>query len=119
MFGGGALATARAVRASGHEDLARVVAHQVGAAERHPDSSPAPHFPRPDGEFVHTLAALDVAILTTDQAGRRVTPREAVAEIAAARGSGDRWVRALVARIAELGDDPGARLWIKALSPPA
>ena len=113
----GVRGTARAVRRAGHEELARIVAHQVGAEVE--GDGPAAEFPRPAGASRRALAALDIAIVTTDQTGGRVTPREGVAAVAAARGAGDPRVRALVVRIAELAQSPEAQAWMRAASPAA
>lgn len=120
--GGGALGAARALRRSGNEELARLVAHQLAGGPgrwREGASELDAEFPGPGGAGRVALDALDAAIITTAQDGARVTPRESLAAIVEARGVDDPWVQALVARVAELADDARAAAWIQALSPAA
>lgn len=112
---GGPRGAARSLRWAGNEDLARIVAHQAGAVDD--PRGPSMEFPAPRGRLRRALGALDIAIVTTDQAGGRVTPREGVGAVAAARGASDPRVRALVARVAELAQDPEAAAWMRSLSP--
>lgn len=118
-----ALAAGRALRRAGHEDLARIVAHRGNAAFEAAlrDLPPlAREFPPPRGADRSLLTLLDIAVLTTGPDGARATPaavlRRIVEEEGGAAGPQARVVVALVARI---GDDPGARALLERVAPRA
>jgi hypothetical protein len=113
--GGGwesSLAVARTLRRAGQEPLARIVAHcrntpmAAALADRPPVVA---EFPRPRAGDATVLLLLDLALLTTRADGVPGTPRDALRDRAEVLGPGDPGVRALVALVARLADDPAAR----------
>jgi len=114
------LATARAVRRAGHEPLARIVAHRRFAAMEAAIRGRAPvraEFPLPAGRDEGLLMLLDIAQVTTDDAGAPCTPATVLRALVAQAGPSDAAVRALVALVARLGDDPAARGLVEMVAP--
>ncbi len=109
----------RALRRSGHDDLARVLAW-AGAASRlgggaAPDGVDV--FSLPTGDGARALILLDVALVTTDPAGSPAPPALVLRGLAERRGPSDAAVAAFVGLVADLADHPEARILIEAVSP--
>ena len=114
-----ALLVARVLRRAGHEPLARIVAHAGGgpmalALAHH--SPLAREFPAPVGEDALLVRLLDVALLTTRADGAPGSPRDALRDRSERVGVQDPGVRALVALVAQMADDPAARRLIETLA---
>lgn len=112
------LTVARRLRHAGQEPLARVVAHShntpmaAALADRPPVVA---EFPRPAGEDATVLLLLDLALLTTRADGTPGGPRDALRDRAQGLDPGDPALRALVALVARLADDPAVRAIVEAL----
>ncbi|MFN8121532.1 MAG: hypothetical protein U0237_03790 [Thermoleophilia bacterium] len=114
--------TARRLRAAGHEDLARIVAHTGFAAMAANIRGEAPleaEFPVPQGADEGLLMLLDVAGVTTDQDGAAASPARCLRQLVERVGPADPEVRAMVALVTRLGEDPGARALVEFLAPAA
>ncbi|MCB0882171.1 MAG: hypothetical protein KDC33_08150 [Thermoleophilia bacterium] len=115
----GRRACARQLRAAGHERLARIVAHhRFGAMEAALCGDPPveDEFPIPDGTDEMLLMMLDAAVFTTDAAGAPASPAAALRDMVEDRGAGDAEVRAAVALLDRLGDDPAGRAMVEAVA---
>jgi hypothetical protein len=115
-------AAARRLRVAGREDLARIVAHRRFAAMEAALRGLPPlarEFPVPAGDHEGLVMLLDIALVTTDALGTRATPARVLRELVEERGPGDPAVRALVALVARLGDDPAGRALLEAVAPRA
>lgn len=113
------LSGARALRASGNERLARIVAHHSGAAMEMALRGFPPvvrEFPRPDGLCADVLMLLDIADLTTSPDGERATPAARLRSLTSRRGIDDPAVRVLVATASRIADDPDARALVERIS---
>ncbi|MDX6554043.1 MAG: hypothetical protein QOD86_238 [Miltoncostaeaceae bacterium] len=116
-----ALAIARALRRAGQEPLARIVAHCANAPlEAALEDRPpvARELPPPAGVDAVLLLLLDVALVTTAENGARAAPTAALRDLARRRDPRPYEVRARVALIARLADDPGARELIERVAAP-
>lgn len=116
------LLAARALRRAGHEPLARLVAHHLGAAFEaalHGLPPLAAEFPAPAGGDAALLTLLDVADLTTGADGARVTPATRLRELVTRRAPGDPAVRVLVYTVARLGAEDDSRSLLEHVSPRA
>lgn len=113
---------ARALRRAGQEHLARIVVHRrfaaMEAAIRGLPPLPA-EFPVPAGRDEGLLMLLDIAIVTTDLAGAPCSPAAVLRATVARDGASDAGVRALVALVARLADDPNARALLELVAPRA
>lgn len=112
------LVAARRLRGAGLEDLARIVAHCGGAPMAAALAGRPPvvrEFPVPSGGDATVLMLLDVAILTTRTDGAPGTPLDALRDRTLQVPAGDPGVRALVALVARVGDDPDARELVEML----
>ena len=116
-----ALGAARALRRAGQEPLARIVAHcsnaplEAALEDRPPVMR---EFPIPGAADAALLTLLDVAVVTTAPSGARAAPAVALRELAAGEGLRRYEVRARVALIARLADDPAARELIERVAAP-
>ncbi|HWH13487.1 MAG TPA: hypothetical protein VNT51_01995 [Miltoncostaeaceae bacterium] len=111
---------ARALRRAGHEPLARLVAHRRFAAMEAAIRGLPPlaaEFPVPRGADEGLLMLLDIAQVTTDGAGAPCTPATALRGLVERVGPRDPAVRALVALVSRLGEDPTARALVEMLAP--
>jgi HD domain-containing protein len=116
------LLAARALRRAGHEPLARLVAHHLGAAFEAAILGLPPlgrEFPAPAGADAALLTLLDVADVTTGTDGARVTPATRLRELVAGRPPGDPAVRVLVHTVSRLGAEDGSRALVEHVSPRA
>jgi hypothetical protein len=116
-----ALAAGRALRRAGQEPLARIVAHCANAPlEAALEDRPpvAREFPAPAGADAALLRLLDVALVTTAENGARAAPAAALRGLARRPDLRPYEVRARVALIARLADDPGARELIERVAVP-
>lgn len=105
-------AGARMLRRGGSEGLARMVAHQVGAAyEVILRGLPAltPEFPAPHGVAREVAQLLDIAILTTGQDGAPSSPAARVRTLVAHRGADDPSVRATIWIFDRIGESERSR----------
>ncbi len=112
---------ARALRRAGQEPLARIVAHCGNAALEAALEDRPPvvrEFPLPAAGDAVLLVLLDVAVATTAPSGARAAPAAALRELAAQAGLRRYEVRARVALIARLADDPSARELIERVAAP-
>lgn len=115
----GPVVAARSLRAAGAEDLARIVAHCGNApmAAALADLPPVVReFPRPSGDDRRVLAMLDAALVTTRGDGAPGTPADALRDRAGRAAGADPRVRALVALVAHMADDPAARPLVERLA---
>jgi hypothetical protein len=113
---------ARALRAAGHERLARLVAHHGGAAFLAALLGLPPlgrEFPRPGGTTSGLLTLIDIADLTSDADGRPTGPADRLRDLVARRSSADPSVRVMVSLVSRLGEDPGTRSLVELLAPRA
>lgn len=111
---------ARALRRAGQEPLARVAAHRRFAAMEAAIRGLTPltaEFPVPAGRHEGLLMLLDIAIVTTDSAGAPCSPATVLRATVARQGAADAAVRALVALVARLADDPNARTLLELVAP--
>jgi hypothetical protein len=118
--GFGPLTIARVVRAAGHEDLARLLAHRSFSAMRaRMIGLPAieAEFPIPVGPLEDLLVALDIAIVTTAGSGARATPATVLRERVVTVGIGDPSVACMVALVNRLGELPAARPLLERVAP--
>jgi hypothetical protein len=76
-------------------------------------------FPVPAGADEGLLMQLDIARVTTDEAGAAASPARCLRELVDRVGPADPEVRAMVALVARLGEDPGARALVELLAPAA
>ncbi len=116
----GTRAAGRRLRAAGREDLARIVAHRRFAAMESAIRGLPPltdEFPVPAGRDEGLLKLLDIALVTTDAAGAPCTPMAALRALVSRTGPSDPGVRALVALVARLGEDPNARALLELVAP--
>jgi len=116
------LVGARALRRAGHEPLARLVAHHLGAAFEAAIRGLPPlarEFPPPAGADAALLTLLDVADVTTGADGARVTPATRLRELAGHLAPGDPAVRVLVHTVSRLGADDGSRALVEHVAPRA
>ncbi len=116
-----ALGVARALRRAGQEPLARIVAHCGNAALEAALEDRPPvvrEFPLPAGGDAVLLVLLDVAVATTAPRGARAAPAAALRALAGEAGLRRYEVRARVALIARLADDPSARELIERVAAP-
>jgi hypothetical protein len=114
-----ALGVARALRRAGHEALARIVAHCANAALEAALEDRPPvvrEFPLPAAGDALLLSLLDVALVATAPNGARAA---ALRELAAGPELRRYEVRARVALIARLADDPAARDLIERVAAPS
>jgi len=105
-------AGARMLRRAGHEQMARIVAHQVGAAyEVILRGLPAlgPEFPPPQGAERELAQLLDIAILTTAQDGSPSSPAARVRTLVVSRGADDASVRATIWVVDRIGESERSR----------
>lgn len=105
-------AGARMLRRGRLEDLARIVAHQVGAAyEVILRGQPAltPEFPAPHGVAREVAQLLDIAILTTGQDGAASSPATRVRTLVTRRGPDDPAVRATIWIVDRIGRSERSR----------
>jgi hypothetical protein len=112
----------RRLRAAGQEELARMVAHSGFAAMAAAMRGEEPlerEFPVPAGADEGLLMQLDIARVTTDEAGAAASPARCLRELVDRVGPADPEVRAMVALVARLGEDPGARALVELLAPAA
>lgn len=112
------LMAARRLRGAGLEDLARIIAHCGGAPMAAALAGRPPvvrEFPVPSGGDAALLMLLDVAILTTRSDGAPGTPLDALRDRAQQVPAGDPAVRAFVALVARVGDDPDGRELVEML----
>lgn len=112
------LVAARRLRAAGMEDLARIVAHCGGAPMAAALAEHPPvvrEFPFPAGDDAALLTLLDVAIITTRPDGAPGRPLDALRDRMQQVPNGDPGVRALVALVSRVGDDPDARELVEML----
>ena len=112
------LVIARRLRSAGSEELARIVAHCGGAPMAAALAEHPPvvrEFPVPAGGDSALLMLLDVAIITTRSDGAPGTPVDALRDRLQHVPAGDPGVRALVALVARIGDDPDARELVEML----
>lgn len=112
--------TARRLAQAGHPDLAAIVAHRgfnAMAAHLRGDPSVEDEFSIPTGVDEQLLIALDAACVTTDRAGAPCGPATFLRHQATAHGGADPSVRAWVAVIARLGEDPATRALVDAVTP--
>jgi hypothetical protein len=123
-LGGGLapLEAGRALRRAGHEAIARLVAH-AGATELDAALGGLPpvvrEFPRPGPPDDVLLLLLDVALVTTAGDGSRVTPAQALRDLALHADPRSRTLRVMVALVARLGDDPEARSLVERVAVPS
>src|SRR5207237_8386128 len=113
---------ARALRRAGHEPLARLVAHHLGAAfeaaiRGHPPLGR--EFPVPAGADATLLTLLDIADVTTGADGARVAPATRLRELVNRLPPGDPAVRVLVYTVSRLGADDASRALVEHVSPRA
>lgn len=112
----------RRLRTAGHEDLARIVAHAGFAAMEAAIRGEAPlerEFPVPAAADEGLLMLLDIAGVTTDQDGAAASPARRLRQLVDRVGPSDPAVRAMVALVTRLGEDPSARALVEALAPSA
>jgi hypothetical protein len=76
-------------------------------------------FPVPAGAGERLLMLLDIAQVTTDAHGARATPARVLRELVEAAGPADPAVRALVALVTRLGEDPAGRALVEMAAPRA
>lgn len=115
----GRRACARALRRAGQERLARIVAHHRFGALESTLRGAAPveaEFPIPDGPDEALLMMLDAAVFTTDAAGAPASPAAALRGMADGLAPGDPALRAAVALLDRLGDDPAGRAMVEAVA---
>ncbi len=108
-MGLGPVTIARVVRASGHENLARLLAHKSFSAMRaRMIELPAieAEFPIRVGPLEDLLVALDIAIVTTAGSDARATPATVLRERVVTVGGGDPSVACLVALVTHFGGIP-------------
>ncbi len=112
---------ARALRAAGHERLARIVAHHSGAdmeaalRDLPPIGREFP-FPGTDDGFVLTL--LDASDVTTGSRGERVDPWTRLRDLVARRGADSPAVRVFVSTVDRLSQDATIRDFVATISGP-
>lgn len=114
--------TARRLRAAGQEDLARIVAHSGFAAMAANIRAEPPveaEFPVPVAADEGLLMLLDIAAVTTDEDGAPASPARRLRQMVERVGPGDPQVRAMVALVTRLGEDPSARALVEFLAPAA
>lgn len=107
----------RAVRAAGHDELARVLAWAGGAARMVGGTAVAEAFALPDGSAAQVLILLDIALVTTDPAGAPAAPAAVLRAMTDRRGSADPAIAVFVGLVADLADHPEAGELISAVSP--
>ncbi len=115
-----AVEAARAVRRSGHERLARVIACAGPTPELAAllDAEPVVReFPWPEADGAVLVALLEIAVVTTGLDGARTTPAGHLRSLVAATGSGDPAVRALVRVVSRIAEDTPARSLLELVSP--
>lgn len=110
---------ARVLRRAGHEDLARLVAHHSGAAERArllglPDVTA--EFPVPTGPDRGLLDLLDVSDLLSGADGEAITPVARLRLMVDRKGPDSPSVQMLVRNVDRLGAQPDTRRLIELLA---
>jgi hypothetical protein len=114
------LLAARALRRAGHEPLARLVAHHLGAAFEAAIRGLPPlgrEFPVPADADAALLTLLDVADVTTGADGARITPATRLRELVGRRPPSDPAVRVLVHTVSRLGAEATTRALVEHVSP--
>jgi len=76
-------------------------------------------FPVPTGADEGLLMLLDIAGVTTDEDGAPASPARCLRGLVERVGPADPEVRAMVALVTRLGEDPGARALVESLAPAA
>ena len=115
------IAGARALRAAGHERLARIVAHHSGAAMEAALRDLPPivrEFPAPAPDDAIILTLLDASDLTSGPQGERIDPWSRLRDLVSRRGVDSPAVRVLVSTVDRLAQDATMRGFVEMVSRP-